>query len=87
MRVKLAAKMPAIAWTLMKKRQMFDPGCIGNRLTINGGRARWRPLRRYDLARDNDGPLTLNHAAGIKDDRWSHDTPDTDNDEVRGFAS
>ena len=28
MRVKLAAKMLIIAWTLMKKRQMFDPGCI-----------------------------------------------------------
>ncbi|OPY73898.1 MAG: Transposase IS116/IS110/IS902 family protein [Syntrophorhabdus sp. PtaU1.Bin002] len=29
MRIKLAAKMLVIAWTLMKKRQMFDPGCIG----------------------------------------------------------
>ena len=28
MRIKLAAKMLVIAWTLMKKREMFDPGCI-----------------------------------------------------------
>ena len=28
MRIKLAAKMLVIAWTLMKKREVFDPGCI-----------------------------------------------------------
>jgi transposase len=28
MRVKLAAKMLVIAWTLMKKKEMFDPDCI-----------------------------------------------------------
>ena len=28
MRVKLAAKMLVIAWTLMKKKEKFDPGCI-----------------------------------------------------------
>jgi transposase len=28
MRVKLAAKMLSIAWTLMKKKEVFDPGCI-----------------------------------------------------------
>ena len=28
MRVKLAAKMLVIAWTLMKKQEKFDPGCI-----------------------------------------------------------
>lgn len=28
MRVKLAAKMLVIAWTLMKKKEVFDPGCI-----------------------------------------------------------
>jgi transposase len=28
MRVKLAAKMLVIAWTLMKKKEMFDPGCV-----------------------------------------------------------
>jgi transposase len=28
MRVKLAAKMLVIAWTLMKKKEIFDPGCI-----------------------------------------------------------
>ena len=28
MRVKLAAKMLIIAWTLMKKKEVFDPGCI-----------------------------------------------------------
>ena len=28
MRIKLAAKMLVIAWTLMKKREMFDPGCM-----------------------------------------------------------
>jgi len=28
MRVKLSAKMLVIAWTLMKKKEMFDPGCI-----------------------------------------------------------
>jgi len=28
MRVKLAAKMLIIAWTLMKKKEAFDPGCI-----------------------------------------------------------
>ena len=28
MRVKLAAKMLVIAWTLMKKKEMFDPGCL-----------------------------------------------------------
>ena len=28
MRVKLAAKMLIIAWTLMKKKEKFDPGCI-----------------------------------------------------------
>jgi len=27
-RVKLSAKMLVIAWTLMKKKEMFDPGCI-----------------------------------------------------------
>jgi len=29
MRVKLAAKMLVIAWTLMKKKETFNPGCIG----------------------------------------------------------
>ena len=28
MRIKLAAKMLVIAWTLMKKKEVFDPGCI-----------------------------------------------------------
>jgi hypothetical protein len=28
MRVKLAAKMLVIAWTIMKKKEKFDPGCI-----------------------------------------------------------
>jgi transposase len=28
MRVKLAAKMLVIAWTLMKKKEVFDPVCI-----------------------------------------------------------
>jgi len=28
MRVKLAAKMLVIAWTLMKKKEKFDPGCM-----------------------------------------------------------
>jgi transposase len=28
MRVKLAAKMLVIAWTIMKRRERFDPGCI-----------------------------------------------------------
>jgi len=28
MRVKLAAKMLVIAWTLMKRKEVFDPGCI-----------------------------------------------------------
>jgi hypothetical protein len=28
MRVKLAAKMLIIAWTLMKKREVFNPGCM-----------------------------------------------------------
>ena len=28
MRIKLAAKMLVIAWTLMKKREVFDPGCM-----------------------------------------------------------
>ena len=28
MRVKLAAKLLIIAWTLMKKKELFDPGCI-----------------------------------------------------------
>jgi transposase len=28
MRVKLAAKMLVIAWTLMKKKEVFNPGCI-----------------------------------------------------------
>ena len=28
MRVKLAAKLLIIAWTLMKKRQFFDPGYL-----------------------------------------------------------
>jgi hypothetical protein len=28
MRVKLAAKLLVIAWTLMKKKEKFDPGCI-----------------------------------------------------------
>ncbi len=28
MRVKLAAKMLIIAWTLMKKKEMFNPGCV-----------------------------------------------------------
>jgi transposase len=28
MRTKLAAKMLVIAWTLMKKKEAFDPGCI-----------------------------------------------------------
>ncbi|MBP7528739.1 MAG: IS110 family transposase [Syntrophorhabdaceae bacterium] len=27
-RVKMAAKMLVIAWTLMKRKKMFDPGCI-----------------------------------------------------------
>jgi hypothetical protein len=27
-RVKLAAKMLVIAWTLMKKKEVFDPDCI-----------------------------------------------------------
>ena len=29
MRVKLSAKMLVIAWTLMKKKEMFNPDCIG----------------------------------------------------------
>jgi hypothetical protein len=29
MRVKLAAKMLVIAWTLMKKKEVFNPACIG----------------------------------------------------------
>jgi len=28
MRVKLAAKMLIIAWTLMKKNELFDPDCF-----------------------------------------------------------
>ena len=28
MRVKLAAKMLIIAWTLMKKKEAFNPSCI-----------------------------------------------------------
>lgn len=28
MRIKLAAKMLVIAWTLMKKKEVFDPGCM-----------------------------------------------------------
>jgi transposase len=28
MRIKLAAKMLIIAWTLMKKKELFDPGCM-----------------------------------------------------------
>jgi transposase len=28
MRIKLAAKMLIIAWTLMKKKEPFNPGCI-----------------------------------------------------------
>lgn len=28
MRVKLAAKMLVIAWTLMKRKELFDPGCL-----------------------------------------------------------
>jgi hypothetical protein len=28
MRIKLAAKMLVIAWTLMKKKEAFNPGCI-----------------------------------------------------------
>jgi hypothetical protein len=28
MRTKLAAKLLVIAWTLMKKKEVFDPGCI-----------------------------------------------------------
>ena len=28
MRVKLAAKMLIIAWTLMKKKEMFNPGYL-----------------------------------------------------------
>ena len=28
MRVKLAARMLVIAWTLMKKKEAFNPGCI-----------------------------------------------------------
>jgi hypothetical protein len=30
MRVKLAAKMLIIAWTLMKKKEVFNPGCIAD---------------------------------------------------------
>lgn len=30
MRVKLAAKMLVIAWTLMKKKELFNPGCLMN---------------------------------------------------------
>jgi transposase len=30
MRVKLAAKMLVIAWTLMKRKELFDPGCLMN---------------------------------------------------------
>jgi hypothetical protein len=29
MRVKLAAKMLVIAWTRMKKKEAFNPACIG----------------------------------------------------------
>jgi hypothetical protein len=28
MRVKLASKLLIIAWTLMKKKEMFDPACL-----------------------------------------------------------
>ena len=28
MRIKLAAKMLVIAWTLMKKKEVFDPGSL-----------------------------------------------------------
>jgi hypothetical protein len=28
MRVKLAAKMLVIAWTLMKRKEVFNPACI-----------------------------------------------------------
>ena len=28
MRIKLAAKLLVIAWTLMKKKEVFNPGCI-----------------------------------------------------------
>ena len=30
MRVKLAAKMLIITWTLMKKKEVFNPGCIAD---------------------------------------------------------
>ena len=28
MRIKLAAKMLVIAWTIMKKKEAFNPGCM-----------------------------------------------------------
>jgi hypothetical protein len=28
MRVKLAAKMLVIAWAIMKRKEVFDPGCL-----------------------------------------------------------
>jgi transposase len=30
MRIKLAAKLLIIAWALMKKKELFDPGCIAS---------------------------------------------------------
>jgi hypothetical protein len=29
LRVKIAAKLLRIAWTLMKKKEAFDPSCLG----------------------------------------------------------
>ena len=54
MRVKLAAKLLVIAWTLMKKKELFDP--IGRRVPrvypwVNASRSEAKAYRRTGQAK------------------------------------
>ena len=62
MRVKLAAKMLVIAWTLMKNKEPFNPKYIkiteNSLKTYSAREPGQTTLRHIDLGWDNTGPLT-----------------------------
>jgi transposase len=67
-RVKLAAKMLTIAWTLMKKKEMFNPGCMEYIIDYERRESPIKSVEAHDLVWDNRRASHQNHATWTKDD-------------------
>jgi hypothetical protein len=53
------AKMLVIAWTLMKKKEVFNPSCIEeSKFDYYRRDSPIKNVEAYDLVRDDEGPLT-----------------------------